>query len=309
MHSTNRIKVFSPASVSNVGSGYDIMGFAIDQPGDIIEMELNNSDIITIENCTDVNIPADASNVVVPALEKMKAKLGSSYGIHLRFLEKINPGSGIGSSAASSAGAVFAFNELSGRKFKGIELVEFAMEGEKLVSGEAHADNVAPCILGGFTLVRSYRPLDIIQIPFPENLVCTIVHPDIVIKTSESRQLVRKNVPVKNAVIQTGNASALIAGLISKDLGLIGRSVSDLIAEPYRKSLIPGYDRAKKSVLNAGALAFNISGSGPSVFAFNSNAEAAAVSAEIISSVFDSHGIESTFYISTISQRGVRKIS
>lgn len=308
MPSEKSVKVFSPATVSNVGSGYDIMGFAIDKPGDILEMELNNSNIITIENSTDVSIPVDASNVVVPALEKMKAKLGNSDGIHLRFLEKINPGSGIGSSAASSAGAVFAFNELTGRKFKGFELVEFAMEGERLVSGEAHADNVAPCILGGFILIRSYKPLDIIQIPFPEELVCTIVHPDIVIKTSESRQLVRKNVPVKNAVTQTGNASALIAGLMSKDLGLIGRSVSDVIAEPYRKSLIPGYDRAKISVLDSGALAFNISGSGPSVFAFNTDAESARVSASIISSVFDSLGIKSTSYISTISRLGVRTI-
>ncbi len=308
MSSKKSVKVFSPATVSNVGSGYDIMGFAIDQPGDIIEMELNNSNFITIENFTDANIPVDNSNVVVPALEKMKARLGDSSGIHIRFLKKINPGSGIGSSAASSAGAVFAFNELTGRRFKDIELIEFAMEGEKLVSGEAHADNVAPCILGGFTLVRSYKPLDIIQIPFPEELVCTIVHPDIVIKTSESRELVKKNVQVKNAVIQTGNASALIAGLMSKDLDLIGRSVSDVIAEPYRKALIPGYDRAKISVLDSGALAFNISGSGPSVFAFNNNTESAGISAGIISSVFDSLGIENTSYISTISKQGVRII-
>jgi len=305
----NNIKIFSPASVSNVGSGYDIMGFAIEQPGDIMEMLLNNSGEITFENCTDVNIPEDDSNVAFPALLKMKTEMACDQGIHLRFLNKINPGSGIGSSAASSAGAVFAFNELMGKPFSGMELVKFAMEGEKLVSGEAHADNVAPCILGGFTLVRSYNPLDIIQIPFPEKLICTVVHPDIIIKTSEARQLVNKEVPVKNAVTQTGNASALIAGLMSGNLELIGRSVSDLIAEPYRKKLIPGYDIAKKSVLDSGALAFNISGSGPSVFAFNSSAESARLSADIISSVFTSLGIKSTSYISSISERGVREIS
>lgn len=303
------IKIFSPASVSNVGSGYDIMGFAIDQPGDIIEMELNKSGVITIENCSAASIPEDASNVAFPALQKMKEKLGNSQGLHLRFINKINPGSGIGSSAASSAGAVFAFNQLVGNPFSGIELIEFAMEGEKLVSGEAHADNVAPCILGGFTLVRSYKPLDIIQIPFPNNLVCTVVHPDIIIKTAEARQLVRKEITVKNAVIQTGNASALISGLMSGNLEVIGRSVNDVIAEPYRKRLIPAYDEIKKSVLDSGALAFNISGSGPSVFAFNSNTEAARESASIISSIFTSLGINSTSYISTISERGVREIS
>ncbi len=304
----NKIKIFSPASVSNVGSGYDIMGFAIDQPGDIIEMELNNSGAITIENCSDASIPVDDTNVVFPALQKMKEKLGNSQGIHLRFINKINPGSGIGSSAASSAGAVFAFNQLSGKPFSGIELVEFAMEGEKLVSGEAHADNVAPCILGGFTLVRSYKPLDIIQIPFPNNLVCTVVHPDIIVKTAEARQLVKKEITVKNAVIQTGNASALISGLMSGNLEVIGRSVNDVIAEPYRKKLIPGYDEIKKSVLDSGALAFNISGSGPSVFAFNNSAESARESASIISSLFASLGIKSTL-IYQLSLRGVREIS
>lgn len=308
MSINNMIKVFSPASVSNVGSGYDIMGFAIDQPGDIIEMELNNSGAITIENCSDASIPVDASNVVFPALQKMKEKLGNNQGIHLRFINKINPGSGIGSSAASSAGAVFAFNQLLDKPFSGIELVEFAMEGEKLVSGEAHADNVAPCILGGFTLVRSYKPLDIIQIPFPNKLICTVVHPDIIVKTAEARQLVKKEITVKNAVTQTGNASALISGLMSGNLELIGRSVNDVIAEPYRRKLIPGYDEIKKSVLDSGALAFNISGSGPSVFAFNHSAESARESASIISSLFTTLGIKSTSYISTISERGVRKI-
>lgn len=309
MSSNCSIKVFAPASVSNVGSGYDIMGFAIEQPGDIIEVFLNDSGKISIENSSDSDIPEDSSNVVYPAIEKMLDETGSKKGVLLRFLSKINPGSGVGSSAASSSGAVFALNELMGLPFAKIDLVRFAMEGEKLVSGEAHADNVAPCILGGFTLVRSYNPLDIIQVPFPSNLICTVVHPEISIRTADSRKVVKKNIHVKDAVIQTGNASALIAGLMAGDLDLIGRSVHDVIAEPYRKTLIPGYVEAKKAVMDSGAIAVNISGSGPSVFAFNSTKDEAINTGKIISSEFLSRGINSDTYISPISDIGVRVIS
>jgi homoserine kinase len=309
MSSKQSIKVFAPASVSNVGSGYDIMGFAIEQPGDIIEVFLNDSGKISIENCSDSNIPVDSSNVVFPAIKKMLLEAGNKRGVHLRFISKINPGSGIGSSAASSSGAVFAVNELMGLPFTRIDLVRFAMEGEKLVSGEAHADNVAPCILGGFTLVRSYNPLDIIQVPYPANLICTVVQPEISIRTADSREVVKKDISVKDAVIQTGNASALIVGLMSGDLDLVGRSVHDVIAEPYRKTLIPGYIEAKKSVMDSGAIAVNISGSGPSIFAFNKNKAEAIKTGKIISSVFTSLGINSDTYISPISDIGVREIS
>lgn len=300
------VKVFAPASVSNVGSGYDIMGFALDQPGDIIELELNNSGSITIENCTGLNIPEGRSNVIFPALEKMISNLGRQPGVHVRLLSKINPGSGIGSSAASSSGAVFALNELTGRIFLEEELVSFAMEGEKLVSGEAHADNVAPCIMGGFTLVRSYNPLDIIRIPYPEELFCTVVHPDIIIKTSDARKVIKKNVAINTAVKQTGNAASLVAGLICGDLELIGRSVEDNIAEPFRSKLIPGYHLAKEQVMKSGALAFNISGSGPSVFAFCRDKISADKAGKIISRVFQDNGISSHIYISGISNQGVR---
>ncbi len=231
------IRVFSPASVSNVGSGFDIMGFAIDGCGDIIEIELNGSGEISIDNKSSFKIPLDPErNVVFPALNKMIHKWGGQSGVKITFIKKIKPGSGIGSSAASSVAAVFGFNHLIGEPFTLHELIEFAMEGEKLVSEAAHADNVAPCMLGGFTLVRSYEPLDIIQISYPEELKCTVVHPDIEIRTADSRKVLRSEIPLKDAVTQTGNASALIAGLIKKDIELIGRSISDLIAEPYKFS-------------------------------------------------------------------------
>ncbi len=303
-----KIKVFAPGSVSNIGSGYDIMGFTFEGSGDILELELNESMEISMQNLSGIDIPLDDTNVVYPGLKKMMESINSNNGVHVRFLQKISPGSGIGSSAASSVAAVFGYNKLAGSNFSHKQLIEFAMEGEKLVSGQKHADNVAPCMLGGFTLVRSYNPLDIINIPYPEDLICTIVHPDIKIKTSESRLLIKELIPIKDTVTQCGNAASLIAGLILNDKSLIGRSVQDVIAEPARAALIPSYHDMKNKVYKEGALAFNISGSGPSVFAFSESHKTGNLIGKTISEIFQSHNIKSKIYISPISSLGVREI-
>jgi homoserine kinase len=304
----NSVKVFSPGTVSNVGSGYDIMGFAFDGPGDILEIIIDRSGEIIIENRSDSDIPCDENNVIHPALRALLSQADKEYGARVIIHRKISPGSGIGSSAASSAGAVFGANALLGMPFNDLELIDFALQGEKLVSGQAHADNVAPCIMGGFTLVRSYKPLDVISIPYPADLYCSVVHPALQLKTSESRSLVKSSVATSTAVQQTGNASALIAGLILNDKKLIARSVVDLIAEPARKHLIPYYDEIKAAAISKGALAFNISGSGPSVFAFTDSQEKAENISEHISGTLLLKGIKSMRYASAISGKGVRII-
>lgn len=302
------VKIFSPGTVSNVGCGYDIMGFAFDGPGDIIELELNRTGKIIIKNISESDIPCDEKNVIYPSLKAMIKKTGENLGARVIIHQKISPGSGIGSSAASSAGAVFGANILLGGHFSTLELIEFAMQGEKLVSGQAHADNVAPCIRGGFTLVRSNKPLDIINIPYPKDLYCSVVHPAIQVKTSESRNVIKKELPTGVAVQQTGNASSLIAGLILNDKKLIGRSVVDFIAEPARKHFIPYYDELKEMASRNGALAFNISGSGPSVFAFSDSIKKANNISAHLSETLVLKGIKCNHYASAISNKGARII-
>ena len=303
------VRVFAPATVSNVGSGFDIMGFAIRGAGDIITMELAEPGIVEIINLTSSVLPENPeNNIVTPSLRAMQTATGTRHGFTITFHKKINPGSGIGSSAASAVAALVAYNHLTGSPCSPEEMIPFAMEGESFVSGSAHADNAAPCMLGGFTLIRSYHPPDIISIPYPADLWCTVIHPALVIKTSESRSLVPHLIPLENTIAQTGNAAALVTGLITGDKELIGRSMADAIAEPYRKQLIPGYDNAREAAMAAGALGFNISGSGPSLFAMSAGRGRAEKIGEEVKKVFNDHGTQCDIYISEISPEGARVI-
>jgi homoserine kinase len=299
------IKVFSPATVANVGSGFDILGFALSNRGDIIEALPNNDKILRIINKSGTDLPLNpAKNVASVAVAALLGELESEQGFDLVFHQKISPGSGIGSSAASSAGSVFAVNELLGRPFTLKQLVAFAMQGEKIASGVAHADNVAPALLGGFTLIRSYQPLDIIQLPSPENLLCTISHPDIIVRTEDSRKILLKEIQLKDAVIQWGNVAGLVSGLYTNDYELIGRSLQDVIIEPVRALLIPGFDTIKKAVIKAGALGCSISGSGPSIFALSNSSEVATRVEQVMQQVFKSMDIDVDAFTSHINKQG-----
>jgi homoserine kinase len=303
------VRVFAPATVSNVGSGFDIMGFAISGAGDIISMELADPGVVEIINLTASLLPENPeNNIVTPSIRALQESTGTRQGFRITFHRKINPGSGIGSSAASAVAALIAYNHLIGSPCSPAELIPFAMEGERFVSGSAHADNAAPCMLGGFTLIRSYHPLDIISIPYPDDLWCTVIHPALVIKTSESRSLVPHQIPLENTIAQTGNAAALVTGLITGDMALIGRSLTDAIAEPHRKKLIPGYDNAREAAMTAGALGFNISGSGPSLFAMSEGKDTAERIGERVKKVFNDYGTQCDVYISEISAEGARII-
>jgi len=303
------IRIFAPATVSNVGSGFDIMGFAIEGIGDTIEMELRNDSVFMIENHTGLVLPDDPDeNVIFPVIKALQKELGIDVGVNLKFINKIKPGSGIGSSAASSVAAAFGFNRLLGSPLIKSELIRYAMEGERLVSGAAHADNIAPCMLGGFVIIRSYRPLDIIEIPYPKTLYCTVVVPEISIRTMEGRSVLQKSHSLNKTITQTGNAAGLVAGLFMGDFDIIGRSMVDVIAEPKRKSMIPGYDEVRKAATEAGALGCNISGSGPAVFALSSEPGIARSAGKAMVEAFMNNKLESKSYISLISKKGVREI-
>lgn len=301
------ILVFAPATVSNIGPGFDLMGFALNDPGDILQIRKNGGNTLKLINNTEYGIPDDPEkNVAGVAVKAMLDDLKSIEGFDIIFEQKIKPGSGIGSSAASSSAAVFGVNELLGRPFDRYKLIEYALKGEYIASKSLHADNIAPAMLGGIVLIRSYNPLDIINLKAPEELWCTIVHPDLVIKTSESRKLIPGNIPLPDVLAQCGNIASLVAGITTSDYDLIFRSLEDRIAEPYRKKGIPVYESLKDSLRKEGITAVNISGSGPSIFALTGSEQDADKAADIMGAAFIEKGINSNTYTSKISETGTR---
>lgn len=315
----DEIRVFSPATVANVACGFDILGFALDAPGDetvIRKVDRPGVHIRKVEAiCNDeegsiAGLPlATSENVAGVALQAMVHSLGLKGGFELDLYKGVKPGSGIGSSAASATGAVFAANELLGCPCSRAELVAFAMEGEKLVSGVAHADNVAPGLMGGFVLVRSYNPLDLVPIPAPEALHCTVIHPKIELRTSDARNILGKEIPLSAAITQWGNVAGLIAGLYQGDLGLVGRSLEDVVIEPVRSILIPAYDAVKTASLEAGALGCSISGSGPSIFALSDSLVTAEAVAEAMRQTYSQVGVPFDVYTSKVNPIGCRVIN
>tara|TARA_R110000737_G_scaffold282133_1_gene288773 strand:- start:3361 stop:4287 length:927 start_codon:yes stop_codon:yes gene_type:complete len=303
----NEIKVFCPATVANVSCGFDVLGVALDSVGDEMVIRKVPQKGIKITKLTGQDLPKETLNNVA-GVAGNAFLLASDYdgGFEIEINKKIKPGSGIGSSAASSAGAVWAMNHLLGNPFSKTELVKFAMEGERLASDVAHADNVAPALFGGFTLVRSYSPLDIISIPAPTELYVTIIHPQIEIKTSDSRKILKTTISMETGIKQWGNVGGLVAGLFKEDYALIGRSLEDHIVEPIRSILIPGFDEVKKVSIEAGALGSGISGSGPSIFAFSKGNETALKVGNAMKSVYDKIGIAYEIHVSKINMEGVK---
>ncbi len=302
----NEIKLFCPATIANLSCGFDVLGLCLATAGD--EMIIRKSDVkgVRITKIVGANLPMETENNVsgVAALAMLE-EVETEFGFEIEIYKNIKAGSGIGSSAASSAGAVFGINELLGRPFTRKELVKFAMQGEKLASGNAHADNVAPCLLGGFTLVRSSNPLDIIKIDSPSELYATVVHPQIELKTSDARSVLKQTVSLKSAITQWGNVGGLVAGLYTNDYELIGRSLHDEIIEPIRSMLIPGFDLIKKTAYENGALGSGISGSGPSIFALSKGKETAEKIAKAMSAVYDEINLPYEIHVSKVNPDGV----
>ena len=306
-----KIKVFAPASIANLGCGFDIMGMALDEVGDVLEMSLDEEGSgISITNETDVPLPEDIEqNVITPVIRKFFEITGKSGRVDVRVLKKIYPGSGIGSSAASSAAAAFGINELFGAPLSEEDVVVCAMEGENLASGGYHADNAAPAGMGGIILIRGYEPLDVIKLPVPGNLYCPVIHPHLMVSTKEARSILPKEIPMHTAITQWGNVGGLVAGLCTGNIELVGRAMRDAVAEPYRKGFIPGFDELRSKLLGAGALAMNISGSGPSVFALANRGDIAQRVGAIMERHFAQQGILSETYVVKVSNKGARLIA
>jgi len=303
----DQIKVFSPATVANVSCGYDAMGFALETLGDDMIFTKTNSKDVIISKIEGANLPYEAHKNAAGVVAQMMLKdSNANFGLDIQIFKNFKPGSGLGSSAASASGTAFAVNHLLGNTYSNLELTKFAMHGEVVACGSAIADNVAAAIYGGFILVRSYAPLDIVSIPTPTNLVATVIHPQIEIKTEDARKVVPTQIELKTAITQWSNVGGLISGLYSNDFDLIGRSLVDLVAEPNRKKLIPLFDDVKQSAISAGALGAGISGSGPSIFALSKNIETAQKVEEAMDTVYKNSGIEYNTYVSHISKTGTR---
>lgn len=305
------IKVSVPATVSNLGCGFDIMGFALEQSCDEITIKVSKGNEIRISKITGDNgkLPLNIDeNTCTVAIKSIVKACKIDFGLDIKIKKIVGFGSGLGSSAASAVAGVFAIDKLFNLNLSKIELLNHAMEGEKIASKAIHADNVAPCLYGGVILIRSYEPIDIIEILSPSDLYCTIIHPQIEIKTSEARKLIPKNISLKNGIKQWGNVGALVAGFMKNDISLIGRSVKDVVAEPKRSKLIPGYDLIKEAALSNGAVACNISGSGPAIFAFSDNKLTAENVAKAMKKVVSKMGIKSKTFVSQINTIGPKVI-
>ncbi len=303
------ISVFCPATIANISCGFDVLGLALSSVGDTMTVGKIPENVIRIAPVKGQDLPTDPDKNVAGVAGKALMQATDYQGGFLIEIEKrIKAGSGIGSSAASAAGAVWAMNELLGRPFSTYQLVAFAMEGERLASGVAHADNVAPALYGGFTLIRSYDPLDIVPIKAPGQLVATIIHPQIEVKTSDSRKILKTTFSLEDGIKQWGNLGGLVAGLYTEDYGLIGRSLVDHIVEPIRSILIPGFEELKAAALGVGALGCGISGSGPSIFALSKGRKTAEAVGKAMSEFYDTTGIVYDLHVSEINAEGVRPI-
>ncbi len=305
----NEIKVFCPATIANLSCGFDVLGTCLENVGDKMIIRKTIAKGIRITKIIGANLPLETEKNVagVAALALLEAT-ETEFGFEIEIYKNIKAGSGIGSSAASAVGAVFGINELLGNPFTKKELVQFAMQGEVLASGSAHADNVAPCLLGGFTLVRSTNPLDIVRIESPKDLYAILIHPQIELKTSDMRAVLQPMVSLKSAISQWGNVGALVSGLHSSDYELIGRSLQDEIVEPLRGKFIPHFEKIKKAALENGALGSGISGSGPSIYALSKGKETAEKVAKAMQEVYSKTDIQFDIHVCKINSEGVKVI-
>ncbi len=303
----DQLKIFTPATIANVSCGFDVLGLALDTVGDEMIVRKVPEKGVRITKIIGQELPLETeNNVAGVAALALLSEIHTDCGFEIEIDKRIKPGSGIGSSAASSAGTVWAINELLGKPFELVDLVRFSMEGERLATGVAHADNVAPALFGGFTLVRSYEPLDIISIHTPDALYATVIHPQIEVKTSDAREILKTKVQLTEAIKQWGNVGGLISGLYTEDYELIGRSLKDYIIEPIRSILIPSFDIVKEQSMEAGALGCGISGSGPSIFALSKGEENAIRVGNAMKSVYENVGIDYDVHVSKINKKGIK---
>ncbi len=312
MSSISTIRAFAPATVANVCCGFDILGFSVDFPGDEVKLTLTDETGIVISSIEGDGgrLPKETlKNTAGVAVDSFLASLGSKQGVRIELKKQLPLGSGMGSSAASGVAALVAINHLMGNPYSREQMIPFAMEAERVACGSAHADNVAPSLLGGFVLIREYEPLDIIKIDAVNGLYCTLVHPHLELKTSDSRRVLKPSVSLRDAITQSGNIAGLMIGLTKPDYSLISRSLKDVIAEPIRSVFIPGFDQIRKMVVDAGSLGCGISGSGPTIFCLSADHKVAQQVGELIQLHFLRNHLKSDVYVSKINEEGAKIIS
>ena len=303
------INLFCPATIANVSCGFDVLGLCLDSVGDEMKITKVKEKGIFISSIKGQELPIEPSkNVAGVAAMSLINEYNTDYGFNIEIIKKIKPGSGIGSSAASAAGAVFGINKLLGSPFDKKKLITFAMQGEALACGAAHADNVTPALFGGFSLVKGYEPLEVLKIHTPKALYATVIHPQIEVKTADARSVLKQNIPLKKAIKQWGNLAGLISALYTEDYELISKCLHDEIIEPMRSPLIPGFYKVKEMAHNAGALGSGISGSGPSIFALSKGKETATKVAKAMSSIYDILKVPYDVHVSCINMEGVKII-
>ncbi len=301
------VKVFAPASIGNVSCGFDVLGLAVQSPGDEVVITLNESNEVTIKSIIgdDGRLPTDANkNTAGVAVIEFLKSLESNQGAEITLYKNLPLGSGMGSSAASAVAAVVGINHLMGNPKNREDLLPFVMEAERIACGSAHADNGAPSLLGGLILVRQNNPLDIVSIPTPKELVCVLVHPHIEVKTKDARSVLKLTISLKDGITQWANTAALVAGMMKEDFELIGRSLVDVVAEPLRSDLIPGFAKVKHTAMQTGALGCGISGSGPTIFCLCKGQENALKAGNAIQQEFNNMNLKSEIYISEVNRQG-----
>ena len=301
------VKVFAPASIANVSCGFDVLGIAVQSPGDEVLINLNNSNQVTMKAIIgdDGRLPLEANkNTAGVAVIELLKSIGSKQGAEITLYKNLPLGSGMGSSAASAVAAVVAINHLMGEPLNREDLLPFVMEAERVACGSAHADNVAPSLLGGLILIRQNHPLDIISIPTPKELVCVLVHPHIEVKTKDARSVLKSTISLKDGITQWANTAGLVAGMMKDDYELIGRSLVDVVAKPLRSDLIPGFVQIKRTAMENDALGCGISGSGPTIFCLCKGKANAEKAGNAIQQEFNSMSLESEIYISEVNRKG-----
>ncbi|MDC1471897.1 homoserine kinase [Flavobacteriaceae bacterium] len=306
----NEIKLFSPATVANVSCGFDVLGFCLDSIGDEMVIRKTAEKGIRITKIEGYDLPFEVEkNVAGVSALAMYEAAKPNCGFEIEIYKYIKPGSGVGSSSASAVGSVYGMNVLLGNPYSKTELTAFAMKGEAVASQSEHADNIAPALFGGFTLVKSLKPLEILEIPTPSDLFAVVIHPQIEIKTADARKILPENISLKNAITQWSNVGSLIHGLHTNDYDLISRSLEDVVVEPFRNQLIPGFESIKTTALKNGALGSGISGSGPSVFSLcKSHATAKNVEKEI-RKIYQKQNIPFEIYVSKINLEGIKHLN
>ena len=304
------LKIFSPATIANVSCGFDSLGLAVDEIGDEMTFVKTPQKGVEITNITGAELTYDVDkNAASAVVKKMLLDAKADFGIQLTMHKGYFPGSGLGSSAASSAGAAFGANQLLGKPYSNLELTKFAMFGEEVACRSQIADNVAAAIYGGFVLIRSYQPLEVVKLPVPNELRLVAIHPQIEVRTEDARNVLPKEIALKDAVTQWANVGGLISGLYSNNYELISNSLKDVIVEPHRKKLIPFFDEVKSAAKKAGALGAGISGSGPTIFALCKGDEITEQVYNAIEKSYRNKNIDFEMYTSKVNKEGIKIIN